>query len=187
LKLITALIIVTVKKQIREVMVATELTRRMETKPRPGPSHLNLHQALTLSGTPCVHKGFLIPSKRDSLDNSNATALSYKTIVEGNDVEDTMSEHKKDGIRMKARYLAQAYRIAIEEMPFKTWNDCCREAIKRFAAVIDFESRKRLCCVAKQGRWECRSIERRNFTANLQVKGSSMLGGVRRISTAVNP
>ena len=71
-----------------------------------------------------------------SLDNSNATALSYKTIVEGNDAEDTMSEHKKDGIQMKARYLAQAYRIAIEEMPFKTWNDCCREAINRFAAVL---------------------------------------------------
>jgi hypothetical protein len=30
---------------------------------------------------------------------------------------------------MKARYLAQAYRIAIEEMPLKTWNDCCHEAI----------------------------------------------------------
>jgi hypothetical protein len=52
-----------------------------------------------------------------SLDNSNAAALSYKTIVEGNDAEDTMSEHKKEGIQMKVRYLAQAYRIAIEEMP----------------------------------------------------------------------
>jgi hypothetical protein len=28
---------------------------------------------------------------------------------------------------MKARYLAQAYQIAIEEM--KIWNDCCRKAI----------------------------------------------------------
>jgi hypothetical protein len=36
---------------------------------------------------------------------------------------------------MKARYLAQAYRIAIEEMPFKTWNDCCQEAINQLAAV----------------------------------------------------
>lgn len=65
LKLITALILVTVKKLLREVMVATELTRRVETKPRPAPSHLNLHQALTSSGTPCVHKGFLIPPKRE--------------------------------------------------------------------------------------------------------------------------
>jgi hypothetical protein len=69
------------------------------------------------------------------LDNANSTALSYKTIVEGNDPDNTMSEHKKESIQMKARYLAQAYRIAIEEMPFKTWNDCCWEAINRFAAV----------------------------------------------------
>ena len=46
-----------------------------------------------------------------------------------------MSEHKKEEIRMKARYLAQAYRIAIEEMPFKMQNDCCRDAIDQLAAV----------------------------------------------------
>jgi len=46
-----------------------------------------------------------------------------------------MSEHKKEGIRMKARYLAQAYRIAIEEMSFKTWNECCREAINQLPSV----------------------------------------------------
>jgi hypothetical protein len=50
-KLITALILVTVKKLLREEMVAKELTRRMEAKPRPGPSHLNLHQASTFGGT----------------------------------------------------------------------------------------------------------------------------------------
>jgi hypothetical protein len=36
---------------------------------------------------------------------------------------------------MKARYLAQAYQIAIEEMPFKTWNECCHEAINQLASV----------------------------------------------------
>jgi hypothetical protein len=36
---------------------------------------------------------------------------------------------------MKARYLAQAYRIAIEEIQLKTWNDYCREAINRLIAV----------------------------------------------------
>jgi hypothetical protein len=40
-----------------------------------------------------------------SLDNANATALSYKTIVEGNDADNTMSEYKKESTRMKARYL----------------------------------------------------------------------------------
>ena len=71
------------------------------------------------------------------LDNANSSAVAFKTIVEGLDSEDddTMSEHKKEDIRMKARYLAQAYRVAIEEMPFKKWNDCCRDAIDQLAAV----------------------------------------------------
>jgi hypothetical protein len=51
------------------------------------------------------------------LDGTNSTALSYKTIVKGNDADNTMSEHKKDSIRMKARYLAQAYQIALDSMP----------------------------------------------------------------------
>jgi hypothetical protein len=72
------------------------------------------------------------------LDNANSTALSYKTIVDGHDADDTLSEHKKESIRMKARYLAQAYRIAVEEMPFKTWFECCQEAIDRLATVHIF-------------------------------------------------
>ncbi|KAI2496096.1 hypothetical protein MHU86_18422 [Fragilaria crotonensis] len=72
------------------------------------------------------------------LDNANSSSVAFKTIVEGldsEDDEDTMSEHKKEDIRMKARYLAQAYRVAIEEMPFKKWNDCCRDVIDQLAAV----------------------------------------------------
>ncbi len=70
------------------------------------------------------------------LENANSTAMCYKMIVKGLDADDTMSEHKKEDIQMKARYLAQAYRIAIEEMPFKTWNDCCRDAIDQVATVL---------------------------------------------------
>ncbi len=69
------------------------------------------------------------------LENANSTAVSYKMIVKGLDADNTMSEHKKEDIQMKARYLAQPYRIAIEEMPLKTWNDCCRDAIDQRATV----------------------------------------------------
>ena len=63
-------------------------------------------------------------------------------------------------IEEKARYLAHAYRIAIEEMSFKTWNECCREAINQLANVhifyiknekvlqrwnVEFCQRKRFC------------------------------------------
>jgi hypothetical protein len=70
------------------------------------------------------------------LDNANLMALSYKTIIDGHVTSNTMSEHKKESIRMKARYLAQAYRIALEEMPLKTWKECCKkEAVNRLATV----------------------------------------------------
>ena len=44
------------------------------------------------------------------LENANSTAVSYKMIVKGLDADDTMCEHKKEDIQMKARYLAQASR-----------------------------------------------------------------------------
>jgi hypothetical protein len=69
------------------------------------------------------------------LDSANSMAVSYKTIVKGHDADDTMSEHKKESIRMKTRYLAQAYQIALDFMPYKTWNDCCQEAINNLATV----------------------------------------------------
>ena len=69
------------------------------------------------------------------LEGANKTAMSYQTIVEGNDLGDTMSETKKESIRMKARYLAQAYQIALDSMPFKSWIDCCQEAINTLAAI----------------------------------------------------
>ena len=46
-----------------------------------------------------------------------------------------MSEYKKESTRMKARYLGQAYRMALDSMPYKTWNDCCQEAINQLAVV----------------------------------------------------
>jgi hypothetical protein len=58
-----------------------------------------------------------------SLDNANATALSYKAIVEGNDAEDTTSEYKKESTRMKARYLWTSLSDCLDSMPYKTWNE----------------------------------------------------------------
>jgi hypothetical protein len=56
-------------------------------------------------------------------------------LLEGNDADNAMSEHKKESIRMRARYLAQAYQIALDSMPHKSWHDCCQEAINALAAV----------------------------------------------------
>jgi hypothetical protein len=60
---------------------------------------------------------------------------------------------------MKARYLAQAYQIAIEEMSFKTWNDCCREAINQLAAVhIHYIKNSRVL-----ERWNNEFFQRKTF------------------------
>ena len=69
------------------------------------------------------------------LNNANETTTSYMTIVEGNATNNTMSENQKESIRMKARYLAQAYQIALDSMPYKNWHDCCQEAIDVLAAI----------------------------------------------------
>jgi hypothetical protein len=61
--------------------------------------------------------------------------LGYKSIVAGHDADDSLSEHKKTEIRNKALYLAYAYKEARNEMPFKTWNACCQEAINSLAKV----------------------------------------------------
>ena len=121
-----------------------------------------------------------------SLDNTNATALPYETIVEGNDADDTMSEHKKESIRIKARYLAQAYRIALDFMPYKTWNDCCQEAINQLAAVHS----RYIKNARVLERWNVAFSQRKTF--RIKNKGKRDLGieyawGVRRISTAVSP
>jgi hypothetical protein len=60
LKLITAVTLVTVML-LWEVTVATELMRRMETKPHPSPSHLiNLHQGYNIWWDLLISSGVFI-------------------------------------------------------------------------------------------------------------------------------
>jgi hypothetical protein len=70
------------------------------------------------------------------LDNVNQLqSVGYKSIVSGHDPDDSLSEYKKTDIRNKALYLAYAYKEARNEMPFKTWNACCQDAINSLAKV----------------------------------------------------
>jgi len=55
------------RKATAELMGTMEMNLRHQSKASPGQGHLNLHQALTFGGNPCVHKGFLIPAKREIL------------------------------------------------------------------------------------------------------------------------
>jgi hypothetical protein len=62
-------------------------------------------------------------------------SVGYKSIVAGHDADDSLSEHKKTEIRNKALYLAYGYKEARNEMPFKTWGDCCQDTIISLANV----------------------------------------------------
>ena len=102
------------------------------------------------------------------LDNANSTAVMYKMIVEGLDDDKTMSDHKKqEDIQMKARYLAQAYRIAIEEMPFKPGTIAAvTQLINLLCWFISKTSRKKFCndgmlSFAKRNHFESRVGEKR--------------------------
>jgi hypothetical protein len=102
------------------------------------------------------------------LDGANATALSYKTIVAGHDAEHTMTEQKKESIRMKARYLAQAYQISLDSMPHKKWGDCCKEAIDRLAAVrIRYIKNSKVL-----ERWHVEFRQRKTFHIKSKGKGN---------------
>ena len=100
------------------------------------------------------------------LDAANMMAQSYKAIVEDNDADNTMSEHKKESIRMRARYLTQAYRIALDSMPYKSWHDCCQEAINALAAVgIRYIKNSRVL-----QRWNDEFRQRKRFSNNNKGK-----------------
>ena len=77
-----------------------------------------------------------------------------------------MSEYKKESTRMKARYLGQAYQIALDSMPSKTWNDCCQEAINQLAAVhIRYIKNARVL-----ERWNVEFRQRKTFTVKNRGK-----------------
>jgi hypothetical protein len=77
-----------------------------------------------------------------------------------------MSEHKKESIRMRARYLTQAYRIALDSMPYKSWHDCCQEAINALAAVgIRYIKNSRVLQL-----WNDEFCQRKRFSNNNKGK-----------------
>jgi hypothetical protein len=81
-----------------------------------------------------------------------------------------MSEYKKESTRMKARYLGQAYRMALDSMPYKTWNDCCQEAINQLAVVhIRYIKNTRVL-----ERWNVEFRQRKTF--RMKNKGKKYLG-----------
>ena len=57
-------------------------------------------------------------------------ADGWKKIVFSHDVHDACSPTDVFVLRQKSLYLSRAYEVALDKMPFVTWNDCCQQAIE---------------------------------------------------------
>jgi len=57
-------------------------------------------------------------------------ADGWKKIVFSHDVHDACSPSDVFVLRQKSLYLSRAYEVALDKMPFVTWNDCCQQAIE---------------------------------------------------------
>jgi len=53
----------------------------------------------------------------------------WKKIVYTHDVHDACSPSDVFILRQKSLFLSRAYELALDKMPFATWNDCCQQAI----------------------------------------------------------
>jgi hypothetical protein len=57
----------------------------------------------------------------------------WKKIVYTHDVHDACSQSDVFVLRQKSLFLCRAYEVALDKMPFVTWNDCCQQAIEELA------------------------------------------------------
>jgi hypothetical protein len=53
----------------------------------------------------------------------------WKKIVYTHDVHDACSPTDVFILRQKSLFLSRAYEVALDKMPFATWNECCQQAI----------------------------------------------------------
>ena len=57
----------------------------------------------------------------------------WKKIVFTHDVKDACSPTDVFILRQKSLFLCRAYEVALDKMPFATWNDCCQQAINELS------------------------------------------------------
>jgi hypothetical protein len=74
------------------------------------------------------------------LSAAHYSATGYKSLVEGHDPDDLLSNHYVDVVRLKAQYISTALDIALAEwMPgIVTWTNCCERAIDHMAIEWEY-------------------------------------------------
>jgi hypothetical protein len=77
------------------------------------------------------------------LSAAHYSATGYKSLVEGHDPDDLLSNHDVYVVRLKAQYIYTALDIALAEwMPGNvTWTNCCERAIAHMAKTgVEFRA-----------------------------------------------
>jgi hypothetical protein len=65
----------------------------------------------------------------ERLEKGLSTATGWKRVIDDFDQQDLCSPHEAFNCQLKCRYVSLALRYALEEMPAKTWLDCCKDAL----------------------------------------------------------
>jgi hypothetical protein len=58
-----------------------------------------------------------------------STSTGWKRVVDDFDQKDLCSSHEAFNYQLKCRYVSLALRYALDDMPEKTWLDCCKAAV----------------------------------------------------------
>jgi hypothetical protein len=83
------------------------------------------------------------------LQRGYATATGWKFDIDDFDQQDLCSPHEKFNFQRKCRYISLALRYGLEEMPDKTWLECCQDAVasvNRVDGVDHIKNKETVLC-----------------------------------------
>jgi hypothetical protein len=63
------------------------------------------------------------------LQRGHASATGWKLVIDDFDQQELCSQHESFIFQLKCRYVSLALRYALEDMPDKTWMECCQKAV----------------------------------------------------------
>lgn len=66
----------------------------------------------------------------EALQKGNVNATGWKLTIDDFDQQELCSEHEIFTFQLKCRYLTLALRCALEDMPDRTWLECCNDALE---------------------------------------------------------
>jgi DNA-binding transcriptional regulator YhcF (GntR family) len=73
----------------------------------------------------------MVRKRIERLRRGHTTVGGWRLTIDDLDTRGICSEHDIFNIQMKCKYLSVALGIALDDMPSRTWRQCCNEAVQR--------------------------------------------------------